>query len=125
MPCQQDLELGHLDPGFSLVGRGHFTVHRPCGLRCLGFHLKDPMMEAQTDRGFFLDHKELRSDEWPLFLIELHFVLWERPWSWAVTGLRGKPRVPLAKLLLHLQLTAALRALGLKVTMRTLLLRDC
>lgn len=71
-------------------------------------------MEAQTDRGFFLDHKELRSHEWPLFLIELHFVLWERPWSWAVTGLRGKPRVPLAKLLLDLQLTAALRALGLK-----------
>lgn len=36
-------------------------------------------MEAQTDSGFFLDHKELRSHEWPLFLIELHFVLWKRP----------------------------------------------
>lgn len=30
--CQQGLELGHLDPGSSLLGWGHFTVHRPCGL---------------------------------------------------------------------------------------------
>lgn len=62
MQCQQDLELGHLDPGFSLVGRGHVTVHRQTvRVETLDFHLKDPMMEAQTDSGFFLDHKELRS----------------------------------------------------------------
>lgn len=30
--CQHGLKLGHLDPGSSLLGWGHFTVHRPCGL---------------------------------------------------------------------------------------------
>lgn len=51
--CQQGLELGHLDPGSSLLGWGAF--HRAQIIRpgILGFPLKGPRMEAQTDSGFF------------------------------------------------------------------------